>query len=450
MAKSTPTKPSQKKAPAAKPPPSSRNKTPDADAIEVRGEGKYPLVPLASIVIVERPEQGHEEDVLFFNPRSIDSFDEESMESIRESISADGLQQPPVCRAITDGESVVRIELIAGERRLRSLLKLVEEDRECYDDELGKKVPASELFQYIPVKLHYNCSDERALRLAFMENHESKSLTISEEIALVERLTRRGLNQKQIAVILLGDDRNVTWVSQTGNFRKSLPDEAFDKLLDGQLSRHVAVKLMSYKPEHRQELYEQAVVIEQQETEEKLAETEDEIIAAEDLADIAESDAQDAKDSTEAAKLQRKSKTAKAKAAKASEKKDRVEEDAGKIKQSHIDKGAAAAGIKPKKDKPLSRQEIEAHWLEVLDKWCVDGHVCPLTKNELPEDMLLVMYGTVKAILSGERDPASVIRHHYVEQGVWFMDQIGEDGDPKFESLEDHNFEGDDEDYEDD
>lgn len=410
------------------------------NAIEVRGDGKYPLVPLASIVIVDRPEEGHEEDVLFFNPRSIDSFDEESMESIRDSICADGLQQPPVCRAITDGDSVIRIELIAGERRLRSMLKLVEENRECYDDELGQKVPASELFEFIPVKLHYDCSDERALRLAFMENHESKSLTISEEIALVERLTRRGLNQKQIAVVLLGDDRNVTWVSQTGNFRESLPEEAFDKLLTGQLSRHVAVKLMSYKRENRQELYEQAVAIEQQETQRKLAESEDELADAEDLADMSNSDAQDAMlegNSITAAKLQKKANSAKSKVVRANEKKERVESESGKIKQSHIDKGAAAAGVKPKKDKPLSRQEIESYWLETLDNWCVNGYFCPLTKNELPEDMLLVMYGTVKAILSGERDPAAVVRDHYVEQGVWFISDIDEDSDG-FESLDDH------------
>lgn len=433
MAKSTIATKSTKKATAARRLP--------ATSIEVQGDGKYPLVPLTSIVIVDRPEEGHEEDVLFFNPRSINSFDEVSMESIRDSISSDGLQQPPVCRAITDGDSVIRIELIAGERRLRSLLKLVEEDRECYDDELGKKVPASKLFQFIPVKLHYNCSDERALRLAFMENHESKSLTISEEIALVERLTRRGLNQKQIAVVLLGDDRNVTWVSQTGNFRESLPEEAFEKLLTGQLSRHVAVKLMSYKKENRQELYEEAVVIEQQETLQRLSEVEDEIAGAEDLADMTQSDAQDALvqgDLAAATKLEKKAKSAKSKVMKASEKKDRVEGEAGKIKQSHIDKGAAAAGVKPKKDKPLSRQEIETHWLETLDSWCVDGHICPLTKNDLPEDMLLVMHGTIKAILSGERDPAAIIRDHYIEAGVWFL---------KSENSEDHL---DDEAFEDD
>lgn len=438
MAKSNTATP-QKKGASAKKSPSKKS---NPDSIEIKGDGKYPLVPLASIVIVERPEEGHEEDVLFYNPRSIDSFDEESMQSIRDSIRDDGLQQPPVCRAITEGDSVVRVELIAGERRLRSLLKLVEGDMECYDDESGTKIPASILYEFVPVKLHYNCSDERALRLAFMENHESKSLTIFEEIALVERLTRRGLNQKQIATMLLGDDRNVTWVSQTGNFRTSLPEEAFDKLLSGQLSRHVAVKLMSYKPEERQALYEQAVAVEEQETETRLTEIEDEIIENEDLADIAETEAAAAHekgDEAAAQKQEKKATAAKKKAKRAKEKKDRVESEAGKIKQSHIDKGAAQANVKPKKDKPLSRQEIETHWLTKLDEWLMNGANCPVTGNELPEDMLFVMHGTVKAILSGERCPAAVIREHYVEQGLWSLDGT------EFESLDDHldEFEGD-------
>lgn len=400
----------------------SKSKVKAADFIEIKGDGKYPLVPLAAIEIIERPEEGHEEEVLFFNPRGIESFDEDSMQSIRDSICVDGLQQPPVCRAITDGENIVKVQLIAGERRLRSLKKLVEDDLECYDDEGGTKVPASVLYEFIPVKLHYNCSDERALRLAFMENHESKSLTIFEEIALVERLTKRGLNQKQIAMILLGDDRNVTWVSQTGNFRTSLPEEAFQKLISGQLSRHVAVKLMSYKLEERQKLYEEAVVIEEKETKERISQIEDEIIDHGDLADIAENEANDAEsigDEEIAAKKRRKAASAKNKADKATEKKERLSEDAGKIKQSHIDKGAAKAGIKPKKGKPLSRQDIESHWLDKLDDWVINGGVCQVTGNDLPEDLLLVMHGTVKAILSGERDPSSVIREHYIEQGVW-------------------------------
>ncbi|CAE7860199.1 parB [Symbiodinium microadriaticum] len=442
MAKTT-TAP-RKKAASPKKRTSSKKKTPDA--IPIKGEGKYPLVPLASIVIVERPEEGEEDKVLFFNPRSVDSFDDESMTSIRESIAADGLQQPPVCRAITEGDSVVRIELIAGERRLRSLMMLSEDDTECFDDETSSKVPASVLYEFIPVKLHYNCSDERALRLAFMENHESKSLTITEEIALVERLTKRGLNQKQIATMLLGDDRNVTWVSQTGNFRSSLPDEAFVKLLAGQLSRHVAVKLMSYKPEERQKLYEQAVAVEEQETEERLSDIEDEIIAQTDLADIAESEAEEAEqngDKTTAAKKRRKAKTANTKATKATTKKERVEGEAGKIKQSHIDKGAASAGVKPKKEKPLSRAEIEAHWLQKLDDWLMHGGTCSQTGNELPEDLLFIMHGTVKAILSGDRDPSAVIREHYIEQGLW------EEGDA-MENIDDHleEFNGEeDEDY---
>lgn len=185
-------------------------------SLVIDGEGKFLLIPIDLIELAERPDEGEESKRLFFNPRSMDSFDTAEMTRLRESIRLDGLQQPPVVRVFTkdgdkDGE-ILKIELIAGERRFRSMTKLFEDDEQCYDEDTKQMVSGRALYAKLPCKVIYNIDDQQALRIAFKENNEHKSLTIKEEVALVERLSLMGMKQDQISELL---QTNVTWISQT-------------------------------------------------------------------------------------------------------------------------------------------------------------------------------------------------------------------------------------------
>jgi ParB-like chromosome segregation protein Spo0J len=269
---------------------------------------KYPQAPLSSVHIVERPKLG--EKKIFFNPRSPESFDVEGMKRLRETIQVDGLQQPLLVRAISKegGKNIEYLELIAGERRKRCLEWLIQYDAPCYDDDseppaeynvndwvvfhcqiakvekvgtdgsytvllnnascpaeygdLLPTVPASQLYTNVPCKVVYNCDDRRALRLSVTENGDHQPLTTSEEIDLVERLVVGGFKQEEICEII---DQNVTWVSQTSNFRLQLPPAAFEKLLAGKLARNVAVNILSFAPQDRQTLYDATVSSEEEE-----------------------------------------------------------------------------------------------------------------------------------------------------------------------------------------
>jgi ParB-like chromosome segregation protein Spo0J len=383
--------------------------------IRIEGDGQFRLVPLQVIEIVERPEPGREKDILFFNCRSMDSFTPEKMQALFESIRMEGLIQPIVVRAFTedptdDDSQVIRVQLIAGERRLRSILNLFDKNPLCYDRKQKIEVPAQELYKNVTCNVLYNITDEEAVRINFLENNEHQSLTVQEEIELVERLTVRGLNQQEIVKLL---STNVTWVSQTGNFRQELPEEAFSKLLTGQLTRHVAVKLLSYKKDDRAAAYAGAVEEEATERAETVDRLDDEIAEASDESDVAATMvkmAEDAGDDDEARKLKKKKDSADGRAKKAKAKKDRVVKEAGTIRQGHLTSGGLKRGVTPKKATCLTKGQIEQFYKELLKGWLDKGKQCSVTKQLFPNDLLEAMRATAVAILGGVYDPARVAR----------------------------------------
>lgn len=469
-----------------------------SSGIPITGDGKFPVVPVNSIEIVERPKTGEEHLKLYFNPRDISSFTPESMSQLRLSIRSDGLQTPPIVRATTSDKQVVKVELIAGERRLRSVQYIVEHDLPCFDEDCKRPqkykvdqvvvckghfakvvshdeqvtvqildddnnltneqrefavedvyptVPGSVLYAAIPCRVYYDISDARALRLAFAENDKAKSLSTREEIALVERLGRFGGGMKVAEIAeLLGT--NETWVSQTANFRTALPEEALEKLLDGSMKRHVAVNIMAYKPDDRKKAFEFAVEVESRESAAKIAEAEDEAAQAEDEEILALSDkkkAAKAGDMKGANKAARTASSAATKAEKARKKKERAEAEAGQIKTSHIQKGAAQAGLVPKKAKMLPKEEIEERYISALEG-LLDGETTdPICGEEIPGDLVAMVRLTAMGIINGTLDPLCIIRQYMIEQQRWEPQTEDEDGDEDDEELDDDDFDPDDE-----
>ena len=463
-----------------------KNSSDSVGGINLIGNGKYPLVPLSAIQIVERPKDGEEDGKLFYNPRGLSSFTPERMQQLQISIRSDGLQQPPIVRAIMDGDSITSIELIAGERRIRSCRAIYDNDLSCFDedaekpdhfdsgdtiicrgrfgtvhkqidesvivdfeeDHIGSKerkkcsyddvysaVSGEELYEHVPCKVIYDCTDQRALRLAFTENDQSEPLTISEEIALVERLERSGLKQDEIAVLI---GSNVTWVSQTSNFREQLPEEAFEKLLNGNMTRHVAVNFLSYAPEMREELYEAAVAAEVEETAEKIKLHQEQKVRLEDEEDIHMMEAKKAEkhgDKKSAAVSLRKATTAASKADKAAERLERAKREKGTIKQGHVKKGANAKGLQPKKAKSMDENDIAAAFVEGMMPYLEGEGVCDLTGEFVPAEYAAIVRRTALAIIERNRDPLHPIREYMIEMGHW---QVAENDDQE-ETIEEED-----------
>lgn len=438
--------------------------------IQTLGNGKYQSFAIDSIKIAERPNVGGESEVLFFNPRDLSSFTKDKMDALAHNIRAEGLQQPPIVRVFVDGDSISRVELIAGERRLRSCRFIYDNNLPCFHEDAPRHkeyksgtqvlhkgrfgtvveqtgqmvvidfepdahnkaeqktcdyadvyptIPGKQLYQQLPCRVIMDCSDERALRLAFSENDKSEPLTIAEEITLVERLEKMGKRQDEIAEIL---GSNVPWVSQTANFRRQLPEGAFEKLISGHMARHVAVGFLSYAPEDRKSLFEASLQAEKEETEQKIEEHQ---ILKEKLEDEEELHASEAKvaeqkgDLVKAKKERRKASVLAHKASKEAEKVKRAKKEAGTIKQGHVKKGAATTGIMPKKAKPFDNDDIDATFVKGMVPYLDGGGIDEVTGQEVPPELAAIVRRTALAIIHRNRDPLSPIRGYMQSCGKW-------------------------------
>ncbi len=460
-----------------------------AKGIEIKGDGKYPLVPLDSITIVERPEDGDESSQIFFNPRGVNSFDAERMENLRHSIRTEGLQSPPMIRAIEDGSIVTRTELIAGERRIRVLNHIVQNDLPCMDDESTKPAkfkvgvvvvfrgrfgtvngqtgsmvniqfndeqgqqaldcefedvyptrPGSEVFKFIPCRVHYQCSDKRALKLAFEENEQHEPLPIADEIALVRRLIKAGFSQEEIAQTI---GKNVTWVSQTANFELQLPAEAYSDLINGRMARNVAVNLMSYAEADRLRLYKAAQAAAKADSAVKISEADQERIVAEDLQDLHAAEARTAErngDKATAEREKKKAATAAGKVKKATQRLSRARTESGQIKQGHIQKAATENSVVPRKCKTLQREEILELYVKPLLAFSTGDGVDPVTGEKVPLALAGVARRVAQCIVEGERDPLKPIRDFQISNGLWDDPEAKGDEDLAISDDDDREF----------
>ena len=453
----------------------------------------FPAILLSSIEVVERPKEGQKK--IFFNPREPSSFDPVKMASLLRSIRLDGLLEPIVVAVFTDSRNrITAVNLIAGERRFRSLSKAVKDNLPCYDSSLvppdkyranacvihGDRfaqvvkhttagveikyfddhekmsndsvvVPASSLhptetakkvFATVPCKVYYNPSEHRMMRLAVTENKESEPLTTQEEVLACERLALLECKQEEIGYMLA---QNITWVSQTLAFRHQLPKDCFEALVEGRMKRNVAVQFLSYKEEERQGLFESTVLAEEKDTADRIAKHRDEEEMHADEADMHDADAKQAAskgDDVAEKRATRKAASSTRKAQQAEDRKKRAESEKGHIKQGHVVKGAAAAGVAPRKAKMLSRPEVEQHYVTELEA-LLDGETDdPICLQPIPAYAVDLVRKTAHAILMGERDPLKVIRSHMVEQEEWDVP----DSDPEASDEDDVPF---DDDYED-
>jgi len=432
------------------------------------GNGQQPLIPISSIEIVPRPLAGHEHEQIFFNPRDPASFTAESMAGLCRSIRIDGLLEYPVVRATGSVAKFKDVQLLAGERRLRALLMLVESNVPCgvpnasppvkwraktaallldefvqvvkhtgdevevrvfdHDDclteeklvvkasELSPTQPASKRFKAVQCNVFFNISDEKAMRICQTENGKQLPLTLAEEIAVVERLSRRGLKQNEIKYLLASND---TWVSQTASFRTDLPADVFERLLSGRVSRNTAVRFFSYQPADRQKIFESTILVEEQETEEKIRLLQLDVDRHEDAAALLADDAEEATDPKAAAQAAKKAASASNKAKTSRKKRDKATDDAGNLTAGHVDKGAAKIDVKPRKAKVLPKAEILELYVKQLEPLLDGESADPICGKVIPAEYISIMRGTAAAILAGERDPLKVIREFMVTEGTW-------------------------------
>lgn len=182
---------------------------------------------LDSLLKIEAPE-AHSLPLERLKPNRVqprERFDEDDLESLAESIRAQGVVQPVVVTPRTDGDYTI----VAGERRWRA----------------AQRAGLSE----VPVAIREVKDDRQLLEMALVENLQRTDLNPIEEAEAYRRLSGEfGLSHEDVA-LQVGKGR--TSVSNALRLLK-LPDDVVELLRSGRLTAGQARPLLALKKEEDQ------------------------------------------------------------------------------------------------------------------------------------------------------------------------------------------------------
>ena len=222
----------------------------------------------------------------FWNARQ--SFSEEKMAELRESIQKNGLLHDLILR-VHQGK---RYQVVCGDRRLRCIQALISRNARVFNQETGENEPARKAYRTLKCKVFPKCSDKEASTLSVAENLDRDDVTevdlMTYCIALHEKTNPetgdRMYSREDIQYII---GRSATWISQTMKLYELTP-KAQAMLASGELPRTVALKLLNVKPEMVDQVLKIAAVEAVTEKEEEVARLDREVERLEDAAEEAD------------------------------------------------------------------------------------------------------------------------------------------------------------------
>jgi len=181
----------------------------------------------------------------FGNPRFIQTsdgkieakgLDKPRMEELRDSISTEGLENPLRLRLLEENGEVY-FQVVNGERRYRSLSKLIKDDADCYVFNNAPQ-PASKVFEWVDCRVDI-LSDEEALKYALRPQETGESIGEAAKIFVVKML--RNLNKTDQEIINF-TGKSVTWLRETDKLL-TLDENTFKSLEREEINRRVALSL---------------------------------------------------------------------------------------------------------------------------------------------------------------------------------------------------------------
>jgi ParB family transcriptional regulator, chromosome partitioning protein len=221
---------------------------PGRDGIEWIDPLQIEIVKDVSIASGAKPEK----DTIFKNPRTLQNpgFSPEKMAELRQAVIKDGLKQPLEVRK--DGGA---FKLVAGERRLRSILWLREHDTLCYNRNTKQLETASKVYAQVPCVL-IDCKDDRdALRHAILENVLHEHLTDYELLLQCNRLQEAGYSRAEQAEIF---QKSEAWISQSHSLLEC-PSIVLEYMSQGILGRTQALQFLNVPAEKTEEVLKNAM-----------------------------------------------------------------------------------------------------------------------------------------------------------------------------------------------
>ena len=177
------------------------------------------------------------------NPRTHLNPDE--MANKRESIRTLGIIKAPLVRPI-QGDPSYTHQMIAGSLRLRCVLKLIDDDSECYNSETAEWQPSSQVYRTIKCQVR-ECDEETAIRISIAENLEHTQVPELDLMEYCQELVdlKNSNNTPKYTRTQIADlcNRSESWVSLTLQLN-DLPSPYKKLMQNGRLSRTGAISMV--------------------------------------------------------------------------------------------------------------------------------------------------------------------------------------------------------------
>jgi len=317
-------------------------------------------------------------------------LNDSEMNLLRETIRTQGLKNPPQLRIINKNNQTF-FEIVDGERRIRSVLKLINEKAEVYDPVNQKYVPAIEKYSKIIVRIE-EMDEKTAISRAFCSNDRSVAIGEAATVMMVKKLRICNVSDEEICKIT---GLSMSWLRETEKLI-SLDDVTFMALSSEKINRTLALKLSDLHGEDRLEKLsglldaaqlrlekiQQALQVQKEHVENRIEMAEAEIVEAEHRGGDVEKP--------------------KNKKAKAEKRLDEIKDEVEKLGQD-----GPKANIKDWEGvKPLTSVKIKKYWVSKLEI-LMEG-----VDNEIDMDDVVLAKALCEGIETGEQDIVNILKNH--------------------------------------
>jgi hypothetical protein len=319
--------------------------------------------------------------------------DNDAMDSLRKSITIQGLLNPPLLRCV-EANDEIDFQIVDGERRMRSLFKLCDENVKVYNSETAEFDYAGEVYDWIVCRIE-RLNDKEAIARAVSLNEDAVSIGEAANADLVKYLRNCGCGDNEICQIT---GRGEGWLRETDRLIE-LDEETFTALAQDKINRRIALKLAELSVEERAERLDQLLIAAQERIEKvqvKLAQDEDKAKMNAELAKAKIAVVKHRGGDLEEA--QEEHADAEAKVAKIRTKRKDIEEEGAKATIKDWN------GVKP-----LTLAKIKKHWTDTIDN-LLENEDDDEGKINLDDARLMKL--ACDAIEAGEIDVLKILRQH--------------------------------------
>lgn len=389
-------------------------------------------------------------DFKWFNFRHLTKkgFGEEDMALLKASITDSGLLYPPICRWYITKDNTLSLQLLEGERRLRSIRELVEENKKCWSKIDNDYLPAQEVYESIPCRIVV-ADEKESLRIALSVHDNSIDWGESSKTRIVMSLRSAGCTDDEILDIT---KKSVAWLREEDHL-STLDEKTFSFYENGKINRSVALRLLKIEDlDNRHKYLEQAYTYAVKDYEENIKEAEVDLDKAEQKEEVAEATLalleEAGKDAEAIDAAKEKYVEAKVKTEAKKEKKETLKKKGVQTKTKHlasaakdtVDSETPESALKVLSPVKLKKQQERIEAL-IVDKGKLEDKIVVST-NIL--EWLVAVY---KGILSGEENIDKVLKRQVQRDKLLSYrnkktDIIGEDDNKDIEE-EDEDMEED-------